>query len=115
MQHVQEFLSAQHALESHRTAQRSLVDKLNMATDTEYSRKEYLTKDLPQELLDQVIGYLDLSSQLRLRLVFDRKTYEARVIPVLRPTLSTLYVAPSKLSICYFRRICESTFFQQHI
>ncbi|KXS97883.1 hypothetical protein AC578_5026 [Pseudocercospora eumusae] len=69
------------------TPQRKFVAKRNMATNATQSQKDYLTNDLPQELLDQVIGYLDLSDQLKLRLALTSRAYETRIVPAIRPTL----------------------------
>lgn len=77
--------------------------------------KDYLSSELPQELLDQVLGYLDFSNQLKLRRVFRKDIYDVRVVPVIKPVLSILCVSPSRVSLRNFQRICHTRFFQDHI
>lgn len=85
-----------------------------MAAAATASGKDYLTEELAQELLDLIIGYLDLSNQLKLRLVFNAPKAD-KVTRTLEPVLSNLFVSPTRLSLRNFKNICQAPFFQEYV
>ncbi|KXS97891.1 hypothetical protein AC578_5022 [Pseudocercospora eumusae] len=77
--------------------------------------KDYLTHEIAQELLDQIIGYLDLSNCLKLRIVFSNDAFKDRIAPTIRPYLTNLFVSPTETSLFNFERIAKSPFFNGYV
>ncbi|KAK5125822.1 hypothetical protein LTR85_012098 [Meristemomyces frigidus] len=69
---------------------------------------------LPNELIANVTGNLELPDLLKLRLILP-KSYHVLLLSLLHDAITRLYVMPTQKSMSDFNNICNSPFFQAHI
>lgn len=69
---------------------------------------------LANELLLQIAHYLNLPDKLKFRLILSKK-HKSLLLPLLKPSLSRIYVSPTGDSVSRFTELCKSSFFGPHI